>query len=195
MAVLPLAWPQWWERHYAKAALALAAVTVGYYVFGLPSAALGTVAAMARDYADFIILIASLYVIAGGIQLQVKRPSSPRLNTLFLALGGLAANVLGTTGAAMLLIRPWLRLNRPRVAAHHLVFFIFIICNAGGGLTPLGDPPLLVGYLKGVPFWWVVRHCWSMWLCAMAFLLTVFYFIDRRHHTKTTSLTAQPGEP
>ena len=98
------------------------------------------------------------------------RPT-PAVNTLFLALGGLVSNVLGTTGASVLLIRPWLRLNRQRAAAHHVVFFIFIVCNVGGCLTPMGDPPLLVGFLKGVPFWWVLRHCWPMWLCSMAFLL------------------------
>jgi Na+/H+ antiporter NhaD/arsenite permease-like protein len=79
------------------------------------------------------------------------------------------------------LIRPWLRLNRDRAAAHHVVFFIFIVSNAGGCLTPIGDPPLLVGYLKGVPFWWVLEHCWPAWLLSMAFLLAVFYFIDCRH--------------
>jgi Na+/H+ antiporter NhaD/arsenite permease-like protein len=194
MAVLPLACPQWWERHYAKAALALAAVTVAYYVFGLPPAALPTVAATARDYADFIILIASLYVIAGGIHLQVNLPPSAGLNTLFLALGGLVANALGTTGAAVLLIRPWLRLNRRRTAAHHIVFFIFIVCNAGGCLTPMGDPPLLVGLIKGVPFWWVLRHCWPMWLCGMAFLLGIFYFIDRRHHAGADAAPPEAGD-
>jgi Na+/H+ antiporter NhaD/arsenite permease-like protein len=81
----------------------------------------------------------------------------------------------------MLLIRPGLRMNRSRVAPYHVVFFIFIVANVGGCLTPLGDPPLLVGFLEGVPFWWVGRHCWPMWLVSMAFLLVVFYFIDRRH--------------
>ncbi|MGO8701414.1 MAG: sodium:proton antiporter [Limisphaerales bacterium] len=194
MAALPLACPQWWERHYAKVAVALSAVTVAYYVFGLPPAALATVAGTARDYIGFVVLIASLYVIAGGIHFQVNRPPTPGVNTLFLALGGLVSNVLGTTGAAVLLIRPWLRLNRQRAAAHHVVFFIFIVCNAGGCLTPMGDPPLLVGFLKGVPFWWVLRHCWPMWLCGMAFLLGVFYFIDRRHHAGVTALPAETSE-
>jgi Na+/H+ antiporter NhaD/arsenite permease-like protein len=183
MAVLPLHCPGWWEKHYAKVALGLAAVTAGYYLLVLPAAARQTVAHTARDYAGFITLIGSLYVVSGGIHLRVAGWNAPLRNTLFLALGGLASNVLGTTGASMLLIRPWLEVNRGRVAAYHTVFFIFIISNVGGGLTPLGNPPLLVGYLEGVPFWWVARHCWLMWLISMVFLLGVFYVIDRRHDT------------
>ena len=181
MAVLPLHWLNWWEKHYAKLALCFAAITIGYYVFLLPPAALETVRHTAQDYAGFITLIGSLYIVAGGIHLRVGGVGAPGRKTLFLALGGAAANLLGTTGASMLLIRPWLRMNRSRVAPYHVVFFIFIVANVGGCLTPLGDPPLLVGFLEGVPFWWVGRHCWPMWLVSMAFLLVVFYFIDRRH--------------
>jgi len=188
MAVLPLHWPRWWEKHYAKVALGLAAVTVGYYVFVLPPAALLTVRHTADDYAGFITLIGSLYIVSGGIHLRAPVAGTPGWNTLFLALGGAASNLLGTTGASMLLIRPWLRANRHRAAAYHVVFFIFIVSNVGGCLTPMGDPPLLVGYLEGVPFWWVARHCWPMWLVSMAFLLAVFYFIDRRHD----ALAARP---
>jgi len=189
MAVLPLRWPGWWEKHYAKLALGFAAVTVGYYVFVLPPAALQTVRHTAEDYAGFITLIGSLYVVSGGINLRVLGTQrGAGWNTLFLGLGGLASNILGTTGASMLLIRPWLQMNRSRIAAHHIVFFIFIISNVGGGLTPMGDPPLLVGFMEGVPFWWVAQHCWPMWLVSLAFLLAVFYFIDRRHDTR-----AQPA--
>jgi Na+/H+ antiporter NhaD/arsenite permease-like protein len=182
MAVLPLHWPDWWKKNYAKLALACAAITVAYYILVLPPAAIHTVQHTARDYAGFIALIGSLYVVSGGIHLRAGDLSGPARNTLFLALGGLASNILGTTGASMLLIRPWLHLNRSRIAAHHIVFFIFVVSNVGGGLTPMGDPPLLVGFLEGVPFWWVGRHCWPMWLFSMAFLLAVFYFIDRHNH-------------
>jgi Na+/H+ antiporter NhaD/arsenite permease-like protein len=184
MAVLPLHWPNWWEKHYAKLALGLAAVTVGYYLLVLPPEARPTVQHTAQDYAGFITLIGSLYIVSGGIHLRAGGEGAPGWNTLFLALGGLASNLLGTTGASMLLIRPWLQINRSRIAAHHVVFFIFIVSNVGGGLTPMGDPPLLVGFLKGVPFWWVGRHCWPMWLVSMAYLLAVFYFIDRRHDAR-----------
>jgi Na+/H+ antiporter NhaD/arsenite permease-like protein len=181
MAVAPLHWPEWWEKHYAKAALGLAGVTIGYYAFVLPPAAWQTVRRTGEDYAGFIALIGALYVISGGIHLRAGGVTTPARNTLFLALGGVASNLLGTTGASLLLIGPWLRLNAGRAAAHHVVFFIFIVSNAGGCLTPMGDPPLLVGFLEGVPFWWVARHCWPAWLAGMAYLLAVFYFVDRRH--------------
>jgi Na+/H+ antiporter NhaD/arsenite permease-like protein len=103
------------------------------------------------------------------------------VNVVFLAIGGIIANVLGTTGASMLLIRPWLRMNKYRVTAHHVVFFILIVSNVGGCLTPIGDPPLFLGYLKGIPFWWVLEHCWLMWLVGMTYLLAVFYVVDRRN--------------
>jgi len=195
MAVLPLHWPEWWEKHYAKLALCFAAVTVGYYVFVLPPAALQTVQHTAQDYAGFITLIGSLYVVAGGIHLRVSGAGAPARNALFLALGGVASNLLGTTGASMLLIRPWLRMNRSRIAPYHIVFFIFIVSNVGGCLTPMGDPPLLVGFLEGVPFWWVGRHCWPMWLVGMAFLLVVFYFIDRRHDARAPRPPAGTEHP
>jgi Na+/H+ antiporter NhaD/arsenite permease-like protein len=190
MAVLPWRWPHWWEKHYAKLALFCAAVTVGYYVFVLPAAALHTVQHTAQEYVGFITLIGSLYIVSGGIHLRAGGLGTPGWNTLFLALGGLTANVLGTTGASILLIRPWLHMNRSRIAPYHVVFFIFIVSNVGGGLTPIGDPPLLVGFLEGVPFWWVARHCWPMWLASMAFLLAVFYFLDRRQETRTTTTPA-----
>jgi Na+/H+ antiporter NhaD/arsenite permease-like protein len=98
---------------------------------------------------------------------------------VFLLAGAVLANVLGTTGAAMLLIRPWIRMNRHRVAAHHIVFFIFIVANVGGCLTPIGDPPLFLGYLQGVPFWWVAEHCWPMWMTGVGILLAMFYVVDR----------------
>jgi Na+/H+ antiporter NhaD/arsenite permease-like protein len=193
MAALPLHRPDWWKEHHAKLALGLAAVTIGYYVFVLPPAALQTVRHTAQDYAGFITLIGSLYIVSGGIGLRAGGGATPGWNTVFLALGGAAANLLGTTGASVLLIRPWLQMNRTRLAAHHVVFFIFIVSNVGGGLTPMGDPPLLVGFLEGVPFWWVGRHCWPMWLVAMAFLLAVFYLIDRRHDARAKNPVGGTG--
>src|SRR6185503_12305560 len=94
------------------------------------------------------------------------------------------ANLLGTTGASMLLIRPWLRMNKYRITAHHVVFFIFIVSNVGGCLTPIGDPPLFLGYLRGVPFWWVAEHCWPMWLVGVGFLLAVFWMVDYRNYRR-----------
>jgi Na+/H+ antiporter NhaD/arsenite permease-like protein len=99
-------------------------------------------------------------------------------NVVFLLLGAILANILGTTGASMLLIRPWIRMNKYRITAHHIVFFIFIVSNIGGCLTPIGDPPLFLGYLKGVPFWWVAEHCWPMWVLGLSVLLTLFFIVD-----------------
>ncbi len=180
IALVPHFFSQWWSRHYGKLALLFSAVTIGYYLFVLPADASQTVLRTAHDFFSFIVLIGSLYVVAGGIHISVQGKGGPWLNVGFLAMGGLAANVLGTTGASMLLIRPWLRLTESRAAARHVVFFIFIVANIGGGLTPIGDPPLLLGFLKGVPFWWVLQHCWSPWLLSMGLLLVAFYIMDRR---------------
>ena len=158
-------------------ALGLGAVTLGYYFFG-PQAT-RRVLATAHEYAGFIALVGSLFVVSGGIHLGVKCRATPLANTVFLLAGALLANVLGTTGAAMLLIRPWLRMNQNRIAAHHLVFFIFLVANVGGCLTPVGDPPLFLGYLQGVPFWWVAKNCWPMWAVGVGLLLAIFYVLDR----------------
>jgi Na+/H+ antiporter NhaD/arsenite permease-like protein len=176
MAVAPMYWPEWWARHYAQTACSLAIVTLIYYLFGLRD--WPRVLRMGEDYLSFIVVTGSLFVVSGGIHLNVKGEATPRVNVVFLLVGALLANVLGTTGASMLLIRPWLRMNHYRVTAHHVVFFIFIVSNVGGCLTPIGDPPLFLGYLKGVPFWWVAQHCWPMWAVAIGFLLAVFYALD-----------------
>ena len=184
IAIGPLFFEQWWLKHYAKVAFALAAITLGYYLAGLPGAARHTVAHTAIEYVSFIALIGSLYVVSGGIHINVKGEATPHVNVLFLLVGAVIANLLGTTGASMLLIRPWLRMNKYRVTAHHVVFFILIVSNVGGCLTPIGDPPLFLGYLKGVPFWWVLEHCWPMWLVGVGCLLAIFYIIDRRNYLR-----------
>src|SRR5437016_4826652 len=162
IALAPLFFPGWWGRHYEKVCLALAATVVGYYLLGL--AAGPRVWHTAKEYFSFICLVGSLFVISGGIHINVKGEATPRMNVLFLFIGALVANILGTTGASMLLIRPWLRMNKYRLTAHHVIFFIFIVSNVGGSLTPIGDPPLFLGYLKGVPFWWVAEKCWPIWM-------------------------------
>jgi Na+/H+ antiporter NhaD/arsenite permease-like protein len=192
IALVPHYFPQWWTRHYGKLALLFAGATIGYYLFVLPSDAAQTVLHTNHDYFSFIVLIGSLYVVSGGIHITVQGEGGPCRNVCFLALGGLAANVLGTTGASMLLIRPWLRLTESRAAARHVVFFIFIVANVGGGLTPIGDPPLLLGFLQGVPFWWVLQHCWPAWLLSMGLLLGVFYVMDRRDYARAPRPV--PGE-
>jgi Na+/H+ antiporter NhaD/arsenite permease-like protein len=176
IALAPLFFASWWGRHFEKVTLALAAITLAYYLAGLHAHA--RVWHTATEYLSFICLVGSLFVISGGIHINVKGEATPAVNVLFLLIGALISNVLGTTGASMLLIRPWLRMNKYRLTAHHVIFFIFIISNVGGSLTPVGDPPLFLGYLKGVPFWWVAQKCWPIWLTGVGILLAVFYIVD-----------------
>src|SRR2546428_6003904 len=182
IALGPLLFADWWHRHYPKVAYVLGAVTLAYYLFGLQAYA--RVWHMAIEYFSFIVLIGSLFVVSGGIHINVKGEATPLVNVVFLLVGAVIANLLGTTGASMLLIRPWLRMNKYRITAHHVVFFIFIISNVGGCLTPIGDPPLFLGYLNGIPFWWVAEHCWPMWTVAVVVLLAIFYVIDRRNYLR-----------
>jgi Na+/H+ antiporter NhaD/arsenite permease-like protein len=177
IALAPLLAPDWWSRHYPKVALGLGAITLGYYFLVLGAS--GRVLHVAHDYVCFITLVGSLFVVSGGIHINVKGAATPLANVIFLLVGAVLANFLGTTGASMLLIRPWIRMNQYRVTAHHIVFFIFIVANVGGCLTPIGDPPLFLGYLQGVPFWWVAEHCWLMWVTGVGILLAMFYVVDR----------------
>jgi Na+/H+ antiporter NhaD/arsenite permease-like protein len=194
IALGPLLAAGWWRRHYPKVACSLGAVTVTYYLLCLHAGM--RVLQVAHEYVSFIALIGSLYVVAGGIHLRVKGEATPAGNTAFLLFGALIANLLGTTGASMLLIRPWLRMNRSRRTAHHVVFFIFIVSNVGGCLTPIGDPPLFLGYLKGIPFWWVAGHCWPMWAVGVGLLLAIFFVLDRRNYLHAAAaVRAEPAEP
>lgn len=179
IAAAPLLLPHLWEKYHAPAAVGLGLCTVCFYLFGLHRAApLGHAAA---EYFSFISLVGALYVVSGGILLKVKGEATPLGNCLFLFLGALLANLLGTTGASMLLIRPWIRMNKYRITDFHIVFFIFIVSNVGGCLTPIGDPPLFLGFLRGVPFWWPLQHCWQPWLLTLLALLAVFLLLDRRN--------------
>ncbi len=179
IAVMPFLHSRWWHHHYPKVAVALGLITTGYYTVVLQNPA--RMLHVAHEYVSFIALIGSLFVVAGGIHIRVKGESTPARNSLFLFIGAVLANLIGTTGASMLLIRPWLRMNAYRITAFHVVFFIFIVSNVGGCLTPIGDPPLFLGYLKGVPFWWVLQTCWPAWLVGVLVLILVFYVLDRRN--------------
>jgi Na+/H+ antiporter NhaD/arsenite permease-like protein len=177
IALGPLFFADWWSKHYTKVAFALATITLAYYFFGVQAS--GRVLKVGQEYLSFIALIGSLFVVAGGIHINVKGEATPAGNVLFLVIGAIAANLLGTTGASMLLIRPWIRMNKYRITAHHIVFFIFIVSNVGGCLTPIGDPPLFLGYLNGIPFWWVAEYCLPMWAAGVGILLMMFYIVDR----------------
>lgn len=194
IAIGPLLFEAWWLKHYPKVAFILALAPLAYYFLVLHAA--GHVWHTAHEYVSFISLIGSLYVVAGGVHIGIKGSSSPLANALFLLTGAALANFLGTTGASVLLIRPWIRMNRHRIAAYHIVFFIFIVSNVGGCLTPIGDPPLFLGYLLGVPFWWVARNCLAIWSVGVGILLLMFLALDIRNHAPAGSdLGASNEEP
>lgn len=182
IALAPLFFADWWGKHYPKVCASLALVVIVYYIAALQASP--RVLNTATEYLSFIALVGSLFVVSGGIHINIKGEATPFTNVVFLAIGALVANVLGTTGASMLLIRPWLRMNKYRVTAHHVVFFIFIVSNVGGCLTPVGDPPLFLGYLQGVDFWWVAKNGWFIWLTAVVILLAMFYFVDARNYAR-----------
>ena len=176
IAVLPFISKHWWEKNYPFVAAALGLVSVVYYLFIIdnPVRLMHT----GMEYVSFIILIGSLFVVAGGIHIRIKGKSTPMANVILLAVGAIVSNLLGTTGASMILIRPYLRVNRYRLRGFHVIFFIFIVSNIGGALTPIGDPPLFLGYLKGVPFFWVLEYVWHIWAVVLALVLLVFFVID-----------------
>lgn len=194
IALGPLVAAKWWSKQYPKVSFVLGAITVTYYLLGLHAS--HAVLETGEEYIKFVALVGSLFVVSGGIHITVKGEGTPFANTLFLAFGAIIANVLGTTGASMLLIRPWIRFNRYRITRHHIVFFIFIVSNVGGCLTPIGDPPLFLGYLKGVPFWWVAEHCWPMWAVGLGVLLCFFFAVDLLNYRRAPkSVRAQQAEP
>jgi Na+/H+ antiporter NhaD/arsenite permease-like protein len=183
IAVMPLTPPRlkhWWEHNYPFVAIGLGLVVAAFYLWRVPAGGEALAHAL-HEYFSFIALIGSLFVVAGGIHFRVKGESSPWKNVVFLACGAVAANLIGTTGASMVLIRPWIRMNKIRISTHHVVFFIFIVSNCGGALTPVGDPPLFLGYLRGVPFFWLMSRLCIEWALVIAALLAVFYVFDRRN--------------
>jgi Na+/H+ antiporter NhaD/arsenite permease-like protein len=182
IALMPLVAPHFWEHHYPKVAVGLGLVTGLYFYFVRHDG--HALIHAGHEYVSFMALVGSLYVISGGINIRVKGEATPMVNTIFLAIGAVLANVIGTTGASMLMIRPWIRMNRYRITSMHVVFFIFVVSNVGGCLTPIGDPPLFLGFLRGVPFWWVLEHCWQGWLLACGLLLATFYVMDTMNFRK-----------
>jgi len=182
IAAMPLTPPRVkhvWDRFYPLVPLGLAAVVAAYYLAKVPGGG-AELRHTLGDYLAFICLVGSLFVVAGGIHLKVKGEATPLANVVFLLLGAVIANVIGTTGASMVLIRPWVRMNKIRSSPYHVVFFIFIVSNVGGALTPVGDPPLFLGYLRGVPFFWLIQHVMLQWLVTVGAILAAFYVFDRR---------------
>lgn len=185
IALCPLLTPVFWHHHFGKVSLAwaLAFLLPCAAFIGIGTAFSGAVHAFAAEYIPFIILITSLFVVAGGICVRGNLHGTPALNTGLLALGTVLASIMGTTGAAMLMIRPLIRANDNRKhAVHIVVFFIFLVANAGGSLTPLGDPPLFLGFLKGVDFFWTMKNIFPETLFLCSALLAIFYFLDRHYY-------------
>lgn len=212
IAVLPLLskTEHWWENNLNrfKVAACLGLLTLGYYAFlhhspvdahwpahktiapaesavqsGFVGAILGN--ALLAEYVPFIVLLFSLYTIAGGIRIEGDLQANPLTNASFMAVGGLLASFIGTTGAAMLLIRPLLETNRERKhVAHTVIFFIFVVCNCGGCLLPIGDPPLFLGYLEGVEFTWTLG-LWEPWLFVNGLLLLTYCIADQFYYYRT----------
>jgi Na+/H+ antiporter NhaD/arsenite permease-like protein len=181
IAVLPLLAPKFWHHHFGKvsAAWSLAFLVPFALTFGLPAAGISFVHAALAEYIPFVILLTALFAVSGGIFIRGNLHGSPGLNTAILAIGAVLASLMGTTGASMLLIRPLIRANdNRRHKAHVVVFFIFIVSNAGGSLTPLGDPPLFLGFLKGVDFFWTVKQIFPETLFLVGTLLAIFYALD-----------------
>lgn len=179
IATGPLFYEHFWHHHYPKIAIALAAIVVAYYILALHNVP-STIHA-AFEYIQFISLLTGLYIASGGIVIKVDKKGTPLVNSVLLAIGAVIANIIGTTGASMLLIRPFIRVNKGRIKAYHIVFFIFVVSNIGGSLTPIGDPPLFLGFLKGVPFFWTLTHNFVPWLFAIIVLIIIFYFLDKRN--------------
>jgi Na+/H+ antiporter NhaD/arsenite permease-like protein len=182
IAFAPFIFRSWWERNYAYVSYGLGILIIGYYAIflGVPGRLVRTL----YEYISFITLIGSLFVVAGGIHVHIRGRAAPWENILYLGTGAVLANILGTTGSSMILIRPFLRTNKYRIRGYHIAFFIFLVANIGGALTPIGDPPLFLGYLKGVPFFWVLSRVSGIWVFTVLLLLFIFFLIDTYYFRK-----------
>ena len=196
IATGPLLFPDFWHRHYGKIAVgwsaaALLAITAFH---GVASAAAALAHTILTEYLSFIVLLSALYVVAGGILVTGNLRGTPLVNTALLGVGTLIASIVGTTGAAMILIRPLLRANEQRARKTHIVvFFIILVANVGGALTPLGDPPLFVGFLRGIDFFWTARHLWLQTLIVALPVLGMFFAVDWWFYRRETP--AETREP
>ena len=198
IAVMPLLAPIFWHHHFGKVAAGWALLFLVPFAvaFGPGLAGASLVHALLAEYIPFVILLTALFTVAGGIYIKGNLHGSPGLNTGLLAIGAVLASFMGTTGASMLLIRPLIRANDNRKhKAHVVVFFIFIVSNAGGSLTPLGDPPLFLGFLKGVDFFWTLSHIFPETLFLLGALLGIFYAMDWWYYHKREEMLPRDPTP
>ncbi len=185
IALLPLRAPRFWESHKNKGLVAFlwSLPVAAYFLFNMPHELVLSL----KDYASFLLLLTALFIISGGIVLKGDLKATPEVNTLMLFIGAVLANFVGTTGASMLLIRPLLQTNSERKHTIHIpIFFIFLVSNIGGCLTPLGDPPLFMGLIKGVPFFWTLR-LFPLWAVMVGGVLLMFYVYDNMQYRKEAS--------
>ncbi len=197
LALLPLFALHFWENHYGKVATSWSALVIVALVlmFGLSVASTEIAGTFFHHYLPFVIMIGSLYTISGGIRIEVASHATPLVNTSILAIGTLLAGWIGTTGASMLLIRPLLHINRDRKSrVHHMIFFIFLVANIGGALTPLGDPPLFIGFLNGVSFFWTLENLAFEMVMISVPLLFIFYGMDS-YFVRKEGLTFHRSRP
>ena len=195
IAIMPLAAPSFWHHHYGKVSAAWALVFIVPFtaIHGLPVATYEIIHTLILEYFPFIILLLALFTVTGGIRIAGNLHGSPTMNTVLLTIGTVLAGWIGTTGAAMLLIRPLIRANDNRKhKVHVFVFFIFLVANIGGALTPLGDPPLFLGFLKGVAFFWPTANLFTEMLVCAIVLLGVFYALDNYWYRKEGHLPRDP---
>jgi Na+/H+ antiporter NhaD/arsenite permease-like protein len=192
IATGPLFYKHFWERHYPKVSIILGLIVVLYYVIFL-NEYVGLMH-IVTEYISFIALLSSLFVASGGIFIKVDRKATPYVNVLFLLFGAVISNIIGTTGASMLLIRPFIKMNRDRIKTYHVIFYIFLISNIGGALTPIGDPPLFIGFLRGVPFFWVIENVWYIWIPTLFLVLAAFFVFDKLNNKNTEVNTKYSGK-
>jgi Na+/H+ antiporter NhaD/arsenite permease-like protein len=198
IAAGPLLFAKLWHHHYGKLAFAWSVATLLplAIVYGAGTSLAAFVHAALAEYLSFIVLLFALYVVAGGILVTGNLRGTPATNVTLLAFGTLIASIVGTTGAAMILIRPLLRANEHRSAnAHVVVFFIFLVCNIGGALSPLGDPPLFIGFLKGVDFFWTTTHLWLETLLVSVAVLAMFAALDVYFARREQNSPPQAAQP
>ncbi len=185
IALFPLLFPKFWHHHFGKVSAFWALIFAIPFLLSFKGMAFHEILHIYLiDYIPFIILLWSLFTVAGGILVKGSLEGTPEMNLVMLLMGTFLSSWIGTTGSAMVLIRPVLRANRKRkYKTHVVIFFIFLVANIGGSLTPLGDPPLFLGFLHGVPFFWTF-HIFSEMAVTSGILLVIFYLLDRYHYAK-----------
>ena len=194
IAVMPLIKPEWWEKHQPEVVAMWSVLFIIPYAasYGIGTTAETVLECIIGDYLTFIVLLFGLFCVAGNITMEGDLAGSPGVNVFLLSIGTVLSSMIGTTGASMLMVRPVIKMNSWRKKrAHIMVFFIFLVSNIGGCLTPVGDPPLLMGFSRGVPFFWSLR-LFPILLFNMIILLTMFYWIDRREYCRDIASGRMP---